>query len=68
MPPKTIQVKRNSYTLRDKFLHSLDKDEIQAMEIIKEEFQDAFWVEQTNGYIHFEKQNKTKQNKTKQNK
>lgn len=58
MPPKTIKVKRGSYTLRDKFIHSLDKEEIQAMEIIKEEFQDAFWINQTNGYIQFEKENK----------
>jgi hypothetical protein len=57
MPPKTIKVKRNQYTTRDKFIHSLDKEEIQAMEIIKEVFQDAFWINQTNGYIQFEKEN-----------
>jgi len=58
MPPKTIKVKRNQYKLQDKFINSLDQEEIQAMEIIKEEFKDSFWINQTNGYITFEKEQK----------
>lgn len=54
MPKQTIRVKQPKNTdAKNKFVQSLDEDELQAMEIIKQEFKDAFWIEQTNGFLQF---------------
>jgi len=60
MPTQTIKVKQPKNTsAKNKFVQSLDSDELQAMEIIKQEFKDAFWIEQTNGFLDFsQKKNK----------
>lgn len=59
MPVQTIKVKQPKNTsAKNTFIQSLDEDELHAMEIINQEFKDAFWIEQTNGFLDFSQKKK----------
>lgn len=64
MPFEIIKVKQPKiHSTQKKYVQSLDDDELQAMEIIKQEFRDAFWIEQTNGFLDFLKKEKDQKSK-----
>ena len=57
MPSQTIKVKKKSaFSTKDEYLQTLDEDEHKALSIIKEEFNNVLWIEQTNGYTEYLKE------------
>lgn len=54
MPTQKIKVKKSStFSTKDEYLQTLNDEELKALAIIKEEFHNAFWIEQTNGYYEY---------------